>query len=47
MLSQRARASTASALNRGDDGVDDQRADIRDRRRQRAGDQRQQRERDA
>ena len=34
------RAIRGSRLNRGDDGIDDQRADVRDCRRQRAGDQR-------
>ena len=45
-VSGQSRAIDRIGLNRSDDGIDDQRADVCDRRRQRAGDQRQQRERD-
>ena len=45
-MSGQSRAIDRIGLNRRDDGIDDQRADVRDRRRQRACDQRQNRERD-
>ncbi len=45
-MSGQSRAIDRVGLNRGDDGIDDQRANVCDRRGQRACDQRQNRERD-